>query len=326
MTISREIKTAILVIASILLFIWGYTFLRGRDLLSNYRTFYVLYDNVEGLTPNSPVTINGLVIGKVMAIKFLNNSGKLLVDLQIKTEFPISKTSVAAIYEPGLIGGKQIAILPNFRDNIMAVTGDTLRNDVKPGLTALVGDKLTPISEKLDSVMSNANKLLTSVNNILNEQSQQNVKNTLEGLNKTVANFQQASVTLNEIMATNQPKLNSVISNFDKVSKDFSEVSTSIKDADLGEAAERLKQTLAKVDALVEQLQQGKGTLGKLMKDEVLYNNLTQTSKELEILLQDVRLNPTRYINVSLFGKKNKEYKVPSSDPAENIIIVPVEK
>ncbi len=326
MKISREIKTAVLVIASILLFIWGYTFLRGKDLLSNYRTFYVLYDNVEGLTPNSPVTINGLAIGKVMSITFLNNTGKLLVDLQIKTEFPISKSSVAAIYEPGLIGGKQIAILPNFRDNIMAVTGDTLRNDVKPGLTALVGDKLTPISIKIDSVMSNANKLLTSVNNILSLKSQDDLKNSFAELNKTLVNFQKASVTLNEIMDTNKPKLNSVVANFDKISNDFSQVSTSIKDANLGEAAERLKQTLAKVDALVEQLQQGKGTLGKLMKDETLYKNLTDTSKELEILLQDVRLNPTRYINVSLFGKSNKPYVVPTKDPAENIMIVPVEK
>ena len=108
MKITKEIKTAILVIASILLFIWGYSFLKGRDLLNSYKTFYVEYDNVEGLVNSAPVTINGLIVGKVSAVKFLNNSGKIQVSLQIKSDFPFSKSSIASIYEPGLIGGKQL--------------------------------------------------------------------------------------------------------------------------------------------------------------------------------------------------------------------------
>ena len=88
MKITREIKTAILVIASILLFIWGYSFLKGRDLLTDYKTFYVQYDNVEGLVNSAPVTINGLTVGKVSGIKFLDDSGKVQVSLQIKSDFP----------------------------------------------------------------------------------------------------------------------------------------------------------------------------------------------------------------------------------------------
>ena len=103
MKITREIKTAILVIASILLFIWGYSFLKGSDLLSNYKTFYVQYDNVEGLVNSAPVTINGLNVGKVSKIEFLNSTGKIQVELQIKSDFPFSKSSIASIYEPGLI-------------------------------------------------------------------------------------------------------------------------------------------------------------------------------------------------------------------------------
>ena len=123
MKITREIKTAILVIASILLFIWGYSFLKGRDLFSNYKTFYVEYENVEGLATSAPVTLNGLAIGKVNSITINETTGKLMVELQLKTDFPISKSSKATIYEPGFIGGKQIAIYPNFNDTELAVDG-----------------------------------------------------------------------------------------------------------------------------------------------------------------------------------------------------------
>ena len=121
MKITREIKTAILVIASILLFIWGYSFLKGRDLLTDYKTLYAQYDNVEGLVVSAPVTINGLVVGKVSGINIKNDTGKLVVELQIKSDFPISKSSTATIYDASLIGGKQVAIHPNYSDKIIFI-------------------------------------------------------------------------------------------------------------------------------------------------------------------------------------------------------------
>ena len=152
MKITREIKTAILVIASILLFIWGYSFLQGRDLLNSYRMFYVQYDNVEGLSTSAPVTINGLVVGRIMSIQLIPATGKLQVEIQVKTDFPISKTSSIDIYEPGLIGGKQIQIVPNLQDAEMAVSGDFFKGRNVPGLTSLVGEKLTPLQEKIEKV------------------------------------------------------------------------------------------------------------------------------------------------------------------------------
>mgnify|MGYP002146495262 FL=1 len=114
MKISREIKAAVLVIASIMLFIWGYSFLKGKAIFSNYQTYYVNFDNVEGLAKSAPVTLNGLAIGKVNTISINPKNGKLEVELQITTDFPISATSKAVLYEPGLIGGKQILIEPDF--------------------------------------------------------------------------------------------------------------------------------------------------------------------------------------------------------------------
>jgi phospholipid/cholesterol/gamma-HCH transport system substrate-binding protein len=312
--ITREIKTAILVISSILLFIWGYSFLKGRDLLTDYKTLYAEYDNVEGLTASAPITINGLIIGKVQGIKFLGNTGKLQVELQIKSDFPISKSSIAALYEPGLIAGKQIQIIPNYEDKNMAVTGDVLQSKSIPGLTALVGEKLTPLQENLDKVLTNADVLLTNVNNVLDKDSQQNLKKAIAELRITMEEFHKASGTLNGILVENKGKIDGIVTNFNKVSKDFSSISDSLQRADLGKTAKNLQKTLDNVDKIIAGVESGKGTLGKLMKDDALYTELTTASKELEMLLQDVRLNPTRYINVSLFGKKNKPYIAPVND------------
>jgi phospholipid/cholesterol/gamma-HCH transport system substrate-binding protein len=310
--ITREIKTAILVISSILLFIWGYSFLKGRDLFADYRTFYTEYDNVEGLASSAPVTINGLIVGKVSGISLLSN-GKLQVELQIKNDFPISKSSVVAIYEPGLIAGKQIMVIPNLEDKTPAESGSRLVGINKPGLTTLVGEKLAPIQEKLDAVLLNADKLLSGINNVLDKEGQAHLKNSLAELNATIAQFHGAAGSFNEIMQNNKGKIDGVVSNFNKVSSDFAKISDSLQKADLGKTAKNLQLTLSKVDKIIADMDSGKGTLGKLLKDDALYANLAKTSKELELLLQDVRLNPTRYVNVSLFGKKNKPYIAPAT-------------
>jgi len=309
--ITREIKTAILVISAILLFIWGYSFLKGRDLFTNYKTFYVEYDNVEGLATSAPITISGLVVGKVTSIK-LENNGKLMVELQIKGDFPISTTSIVSIYEPGLIAGKQIMIIPDLTNKEPAPSGSMLKGINKPGLTALVGEKLAPLQEKLDKVLLNADQLLSGINNVLNKESQEHLKKTLSELSKTMEEFHSAAGSINGILDNNKGKIDGIVTNFNKVSSDFSKISDSLNKADLGKTAKNLQLTLNKVDKIMADLDSGKGTMGKLLKDDALYANLAKTSKELELLLQDVRLNPTRYVNVSLFGKKNKPYIAPA--------------
>lgn len=221
MKITREIKTAILVIASILLFIWGYSFLKGRDLFVDYKTYYVQYDNVEGLLSSAPVTINGLVVGKVNGINFFDDSGKVQVELQIKSDFPFSKSSVATLYEPGLIGGKQIMIVPNFEDKIPAESGMTLSGGVKPGLTDLVVEKLTPLQEKLEKMTVSADELLQNVNSVLDAKTKENLRSSIANLDATLAEFKVASGSVNTMLAENKNKINSTLTNFDKASADF---------------------------------------------------------------------------------------------------------
>lgn len=314
MKITREIKTAILVIASILLFIWGYSFLKGKDLFTNYKTFYVSYKSVEGLSTSAPVTLNGLIIGKVSSIAIDENTGELLVELQLKTDFPISKSSIASIYEPGFIGGKQIAIVPNFEDKTLAVDGQKLQGGVKLGLTDKVGDQLAPLQEKLEKLLGSTEKLVSGLNNVLDQKGQQDLKLTLAELSKTIEQFHKASVSVNTLLDSNKNQINGVVTNFNKISGNFSKISDSLNKADLGKTVKNLNATLARVDGIMTGLESGKGSMGKLLNDDAFYQNIKSSTKELELLLQDVRLYPTRYINVSLFGKKNQPYVGPTND------------
>nr|WP_315152075.1 MlaD family protein [uncultured Flavobacterium sp.] len=311
MKITREIKTAILVITSILLFIWGYSYLKGKDLFDSYKFFYAEYENVEGLTPSAPITINGLVIGKVKSIT-LTEKGTLLVEMQIDTDFPISKSSTAAIYDASLIGGKQLAIRPNYADKNIAESGDYLKAVVQPGLMDSLGDKVSPAMAKVEKLMTSADQLVVSFNEVLDAKAKADLKKSLAELSATMEQFHKVAANANVILEENKGQLKGAVSNFNKVSDNFVKISDSLNKADLGLAVRNLNATLAKVDGIMKGIEAGNGTMGKLIKDDALYNNLAKTSRELELLLQDVRLNPTRYVNVSVFGKKNKPYVAPN--------------
>ena len=313
MKVSREIKTAVLVIISIILFIWGYSFLKGKNLFDNSNKLFVVYENVAGLAPSAPVTLNGLTIGKVNSIS-INPDGKLLVELHIATDFPIAKTSIAEIYDSGLVGGRQIAIKPNLLDKNYTVSGDYLQASSKLGLTDALAQQLEPLQAKIQQLLENADVLFSNVNDILDTQTRQNLKNSIASLNTTLSEFSVASKNINGLLAENKSKLNNTLNNVDKVSGNFATISDSLAKSNLGQTVKNLEKTLAKVDKIMADLEQGNGTMGKLIKDDTMYTNFAKTSKELELLLQDLRLNPTRYVNVSLFGKKNKPYIAPVND------------
>ena len=317
MKLSKEIKTAVLVLASITLFIWGYSYLKGKDLLTNYKVLYVQYDNVEGLIVSSPVTISGLNVGKVSKITIDNTSGKVTVEMQINSDFPIKKSSIAEIYAPSPIGGKQIAILPG-KDGGDAVTGDTLISSSKLGLTDEVARQIVPLKDKITKLLDNANVMLESVNQVLDAKTKENLQNSLANLNETIAQFKGASTQVNSLLADNKSKINGTMTNMEKATANFSKVSDSLAKVNIGPTIKNLQKTLENVDKMMADMQAGKGTMGKLIKDDALYNNFNKTSKELELLLQDLRLNPTRYVNVSLFGKKNKPYTAPVNDSIKN--------
>lgn len=316
MKVTREVKTAILVLGSVLIFIWGYSYLKGRDLFKSYKTFYVVYNDVEGLSPSAPVTLNGLVVGKVNSIQFRDTiQGSLTVELQVKTDFPISKTSSATLYEPGFgLSGKQIALTPDLKNHVDAEDGDYLTAELKPGMLSVVGDKLSPLQNKLESTVANADSLLTHFNNVLDKQTQQNLRIAIAEMSSTMTEFNKAAHSLNATISGNQSHINATMANLDKTSANFAKISDSINQANLGQAVKKLENSLAKVDDIMNDVQAGKGTLGKLLKDEKMYDNLNGASQELKELLADLKKNPKRYVHFSVFGGKQKPYKEEKKD------------
>jgi phospholipid/cholesterol/gamma-HCH transport system substrate-binding protein len=308
--LTREIKTAVLVISSILLFYWGYNFLKGKNLFDTSKKIYVVYDSVEGLEPSSSVKLKGVTVGRVNSYNFLDNK-KVLVELSITSNYPISKSSVAELVGSSPLGGKEIIIIPNDSDNQLAESGDYLKSSTKLGLTDALAEQMVPLKDKIEKLLDNANVLFAGVNEVLDDKAKSDLKNSLSELNKTMTEFSGVSKSINELLSKNKTKLDGTLTNLDKTVANFATISDSLSSANFGQTVKNLEKTLANVDKLLADMEQGNGTMGKLMKDEAMYNNFTKASKELELLLQDLRLNPTRYINVSVFGKKNKPYVEP---------------
>ena len=307
MKITREVKTAILVISGILLFVYLFNFLKGNDLFDSSRTYYTVYNNVEGLTPSTPVTINGLNVGKVLEIGFTDDgTGKLLVKLAVENEFEFSKNSEAQLYEAGLIGGKAIAIIPAFDNAENAVKGTYLKGSVKAGLTELVNKRLTPLQEKLETTIVSADSLLTNLNSVFDTKTKAHLKNSIAQLNSTISSFKTTSTSLNELVTSNQEKLNSTLNNVEKISGNLTNITDSIAEADLAKTIKDLQLTITNFNKVLTSIENGEGSMGKLMKEEGLYNNLEGATKELEDLLKDIKLHPKRYFRI--LSKKEIPY------------------
>ena len=318
MKLSREIKTGIIVIGGILLFVMGFTFLKATPIFNNSKTFYAVYSHVGGLQSGTQVSINGFNVGNVNKITFKNGSGNLLVAFSVDSDFEFSKNSIAELYDTGIIGGKGIQINPVFDGGPIAQSGDTLSSNIKPGLTDLLQQKLAPLQSKIEGAVSNADSLLLNFNEVLDEETKKNLRESIKGLNTTVQSFQSSAATLNTLLADNKSKLDSSITNINTITTNFSVLSDSIAQVGLTNTIRSLESTISNLDKMLAKIENGEGTLGKLVNNEELYNNLSEASRELDLLLQDFRLNPKRYVNVSVFGKKQKEYEIPEDDPAIN--------
>lgn len=310
MKISKEIKTALLVIGSLALLIWGYNFLKGKDLFSSNRTFYVNYDNVEGLNQASTVTINGMIVGKVNNI-FMNNEGTITVELSVNSPIEIPASTVAEIYSPGMLGGKQVALIVDFSDGNLANSGDFLNSGVKIGLLDGLSGKADPIMVKLDSVLYNVNQLVVGLNNTLDDSLKTSLQNSLAELNHTLKNTTQITTGFNRIVSDNEQKIGTIVSDFSETSGNLKQMSEELAQADLKATLDKFEETADNLSNMMAKIESGEGNLGKLINDDELYNNLEGTSKELNQLIEDIKLNPKRYLNISVFGKKSTPYEEP---------------
>ena len=305
MKLSYEIKTALLVMSGIFLFIIMINYLKSNDIFVSDRSFFAIYEDVEGVSTGTPVTISGFNVGSVQDISFYGDDAKLLLKFRVENDFEFSSNSIAQIYETGLIGGKALAIIPVNGKNL-AISGDTLQSDIAPGLTELVNDKLSPLQEKIESMVVSADSLLIAVNSVFDIETKQNLTSSIENFSATIQSAKKSVDVLEEVLGNNENRLNSIILNADQSFKNLSNLSENFDELDL--VIENLSKSSTNINSITSEIKAGNGLVNKVVYDEMFVESLDQISSNINLLLEDLRMNPKRYVHFSLFGKKNKTY------------------
>ena len=306
MKFTKEIWIGVLVIIGTLMSVFSYNYLKGINLFEKTRTFKVVYSKVDGLATSNPVTLNGYTIGKVQKINFnATNTKELIVDIVIENDVQFSKSSKAELYETGLIGGKAIAIIPDYENTTMANSGDYLIGTVKPGLTDLVNQIMPQIQLQLEEVMQSAKIVLSNINTLFDEETKQSLKSSIDQFSNLTNSLSETSQNINTLIKDNSSSLTSTIDNLNKTSVKMNDISTSISEVNLNLILTNLDSTVSNLNNLTNQITKGKGTMGKLIYDEKLFENLDNATKNLEVLIEDIKSNPKRYVHFSIFGKKS---------------------
>lgn len=308
MKLTKEIKAALFVLLGVFSFLIGFNFLNGTSLFKSEKNLYAIYDQVEGLQSGTTVTVNGLSVGKVSSIDFLPNSNRILVKFTVRNDLNFSKNSIAEIYEAGLIGGKSIAIIPVLDGERMLISGDTLVSRTKPGLTDVVGSEIAPLQKKLEQILINADTLVKSLNTVLDDKAQQGLNEALSDVSVTISNLNSITNSLSKILVSQESNINQTINNFSEASANINQISDSLSKTDLNALVSEIENTATTLNSILKSIESGEGTFGKLMKDEGLYNNLEASTKEVELLIRDLKEHPKRYVHFSLFGKKETPY------------------
>ncbi|MCT4630088.1 MlaD family protein [Winogradskyella sp.] len=310
MKISREVKVAVLVLSGIALFIYLFTFLSGGDLFSNQDTYYTEFD-YNALSTSSSVTVKGNRIGKVEAIDYIYETGKTRVEFSVSPQLKFSKNSVIRLYETGIMGGNALAIV-NANDGEMAKPGDYIVSEIQPGLITSLKKNFTGLSADLDSTIRSADTLMTSLNALVVDESNVGLKSTIAELNATLKSFKTLSNSVQGVIKENDNKIATILNNFNVTSENLSKLSNDLKDIELAKTITKFDESLTSINTLLASVNSNDGTIGKLINDDALYNNLEAASKEMEELLLDIKLHPARYRRI--LSKKEIPYQAPTKD------------
>ena len=309
MKISREVKAAIFVIFCAIILVFGYNFLKGTSLFENEKVLHSVYSEVEGLSKGATVTINGMSIGKVIGINFSDNYQGIKVSYTVPKNLNLSKKSKAILYEVGVIGGKAISIQPIFSNSSIVNEGDVLESSIKPGLTELINQQITPIQNKIEGILTGVDSIFSGVNNIVNYETQDNLKKSLEDFSLSIENINELTNSVKEIVLENKMSINSSFKNINKTSENLIQITDSILLSQIKPMINNFEVVGKKLNLTLEKIEKNKGSLGKLVNDDALYNNLISSSEELETLIKDLKANPKKYVHFSIFGRKNSKEK-----------------
>lgn len=302
-------------ILAIVMLYFGFHILKGSDVFSRTYKYYVVYDNIDGLTASNPVLLNGLNVGRVQEIKLLQTrQNMLLVTIDVQKGIIVPKGTSAVLADGGLLGGKVIHL--SMGTGAPMQDGDTLLSKKESGISAVLQEKALPLVSHADSLIKNLDAVVGGF------------QETGLILNQVLRNYNQTGSNLQGLLNENRSNLLALTANLNKLSTSLVETEKELKPllaktgtlADslnalrLGETVQSANQTIKELHTLLASVEAGKGTAGKLIKDETLYNNLDRTIVSLNKLLTNFREHPKRYVNISVFSKKDKG---PSESPLD---------
>lgn len=315
MNISKEAKVGLMAVVALTMLYFGFNFLKGADFFSSKYKYFVVYDNVGSLQPSNPIKLNGVQVGQVKSTELLTDRGnKVLVTLEIQKNVLLTQGSKVLLTSE-LLGGSAL-MLQIAMGGKQLQQGDTLVADSEKGIQALLQEQALPVVKNADSLIINLNRIVKQfdqtgyvLNKLLTTTDQ-----TASGINATIAQNRQA-------IAATLANVNALSASLIETEKSFKPILGNLKTTTDSLKALRLGETLAQVNSAVATLQksltaleQGQGTAGKLLKDQALYDNINRTIVSVNKLMTNFRQYPKRYVNISVFGKKDKG---PADSPAD---------
>jgi phospholipid/cholesterol/gamma-HCH transport system substrate-binding protein len=302
MKISNETKVGILATFSILILILGYNFLKGENLLTRYNQFYGVYRDVDGLLVNNPVLIHGYKVGHVSEVNFNNETLALYVGIKVDNTVKVPKNTVMKIINSDLIGSKAVELIIGDAP-VLAKTGDTLVSEKDPGMAKAISNILSPLNDKVSSVLGGLDSAL----------GEGQLNSTMNDLSRALRSLSRTADQVTTTLDGKGPKIDAILTNVESASADLKQSGPKINETvdQLKLASEKiaeleLKQTIAKIEkaavelqTLIQNVNEGEGSLGKLATSSELYDNINQASKQLDILLKDIEKYPRRYTGIT---------------------------
>ncbi|MBI5219388.1 MAG: MCE family protein [Bacteroidia bacterium] len=303
------------IIIAIAAFIWGLYFLKGRDVFNKESNFYAIYQKVDGLTISSPILINGFKVGQVINIYFHpDKSGRLIVMFNTKKDIELPDSTVARITSIDLMGNKAIELLLSHYKTFHK-DGDTLYSALEPSLKEQVSIQMLPVKKQAENLMMEMQGALEIVKYIFNAQTRDNLTKSFESIKLTVQNLEHSSGNLDTLVTSQATKLSVIFSNVESITANLknnnalitniitnlSAITDSLTRSEFSKTIYNVNRTLTQTAEIFEQINSGKGSLGQLLKNDTLYLNLQNSSKNLNRLLMDIKENPKKYVRYSLF-------------------------
>ncbi len=310
MKITNETKVGALAAIAIVILILGYSFLKGNDVFSRENEFYATYDRVDGLGISKPVLVNGYQIGRVSNLT-LQSDGQILAQFKVDPQYAIPKNTIARLESTDLLGGKAIVFeLGTGHD--FAKDGDTLNANVEKGLL----EQVQPVQKKAEQIIARLDSVLTSVNSTLSPDFQRNFDRSFASIARTLETLEGTTRTVDGLVTSERVKIANIMSSLESITgnfkannakittimDNFEKVSDNVAKANFAQTIEESNKAVADLQTIVNKINSGQGTLGQLINDEKMYNNLNNAAENLDKLMIDLKANPKRYVSFSVFG------------------------